>query len=615
MNPFRLTVFVALLGCASIPLMSDSILDAEIVSLESMGAFNEPASNWILGTAIYGDPRNETNLKVESGTGIIANVADKATGENLFTSWEHGDVELELEFLVPKGSNSGVYLQSRYEVQVFDSWGKAEVSFGDCGGIYQRYDEEKKRGWEGHAPSVNASRAPGLWQHLRIVFNAPRFDQSGTKVRNARFIEVVLNGVVLHRNVEVTGPTRAAAHADEVPMAPLMLQGDHGPVAFRNIEMKRYQSKEITLGSIACETREGESLTIGSYDSLDPIERLELEDIDLEALGASKNFAATFTGNIHLPTDGTYAFHVDAEGPVKLAIDGRNVLLPLSPGGRAVPTAFDAGTYSFRLDYTHGPWRKPKLNVFAEGPGVRFQRLAPTKTNEEASVEVSASRVIEPFDNRVRVQRGFIPHEPRKRLYAMAVGAPSGVHYAYDFDTASLIHAWNGRFLDTSEMWYGRGNNQLAKPAESPLSFPARPFVTHVQSTDYDWPKEPEDLWVSEGYTLDANGQPEFHARLADLKLSDKIVADSERRALHRTLTIEGQHSSWWTGVFLAEAETIESLEGGRNFIIGDREYYIDVLSDSALVPFVRTINGRDQLMIWVPKNANETNLKYTLVW
>jgi sugar phosphate isomerase/epimerase len=125
----------------------------------------------------------------------------------------------------------------RYEVQVFDSWQKQSPYPGiECGGIYQRWDDGRtQKGFEGHSPRVNVSRPPGQWQTFDVVFRAPRFDEAGRKIANARFQTVVHNGVVVHADLEVTGPTRAAAYADERPLGPLMLQGDHGPVAYRNI--------------------------------------------------------------------------------------------------------------------------------------------------------------------------------------------------------------------------------------------------------------------------------------------------------------------------------------------------------------------------------------------
>ena len=175
------------------------------------------------------------------GTGVAVN-GPKGRTRNLFSRLGHGDVEAHIEFMVPKGSNSGVYFQGRYEVQILDSWGVEHPKYGDCGGIYQRWKDGK--GFEGRPPRVNASRPPGQWQTFDCVFRAPRFNAQGQKIANAKFVKVVHNGTVVHENVEVTGPTRAAAFGDEKPTGPLMLQGDHGPVAYRNIRLRPLTSGE-----------------------------------------------------------------------------------------------------------------------------------------------------------------------------------------------------------------------------------------------------------------------------------------------------------------------------------------------------------------------------------
>lgn len=156
---------------------------------------------------------------------------------NLVTDQKFGDVELYLEFMLAKGSNSGVYLHGLYEVQIFDSWGDTEPpKSSDGGGIYHRWIDN--RGVGGSAPRVNASRRPGEWQSYCIWFRAPRFDASGKKTENAKFVRVLYNGTLVQENVEVNGPTRAAMEIPEAPVNPLMLQGDHGPVAFRNIYIR-----------------------------------------------------------------------------------------------------------------------------------------------------------------------------------------------------------------------------------------------------------------------------------------------------------------------------------------------------------------------------------------
>jgi len=137
-----------------------------------------------------------------------------------------GDVLVELEVMIPKGSNSGIYLMGEYEVQVLDSFGKQQVGPGDMGGIYNTA-----------APKVNACKVAGEWQKLSIDFRAPKFDASGTKMQNAKFVKVTLNDQVIHENVEVVGSTPAFLTGKEAATGPLMFQGDHGPVAFRNIKV------------------------------------------------------------------------------------------------------------------------------------------------------------------------------------------------------------------------------------------------------------------------------------------------------------------------------------------------------------------------------------------
>lgn len=201
---------------------------------KDLAGWKQPAGTWQAAAAVSLNPGNERTFTIQPGTGVLLNTPEKPT-VNILTEGEYGDCTLHVEFCVPQGSNSGIYLQGRYEVQVFDSFGKKEVAFSDCGGLYER--PEKGVGFQGKAPAVNASKAPGEWQSFDIEFRAPRFDSAGKKTENAKFIKVTLNGKVIHENVEVDGPTRSAHFDNEKPLGPLMLQGDHGPVAYRNLKI------------------------------------------------------------------------------------------------------------------------------------------------------------------------------------------------------------------------------------------------------------------------------------------------------------------------------------------------------------------------------------------
>jgi hypothetical protein len=201
-----------------------------------LSAWRGDTGQWQVVASVKPDPQNPKLLASEPGEGVLVNGPTGKTF-NLLTKLEHGDVEAHIEFLVPEGSNSGVYFQGRYEIQILDSWNVAQPQHSDCGGIYQRWAD--KKGYEGHPPRVNASLPPGQWQSFDVIFRAPRFDAQGKKTANAKFVRVIHNGKLVHENVEVTGPTRAAAYNDEQPTGPLMLQGDHGPVAYRNIWVKQ----------------------------------------------------------------------------------------------------------------------------------------------------------------------------------------------------------------------------------------------------------------------------------------------------------------------------------------------------------------------------------------
>ncbi|HYP08261.1 MAG TPA: DUF1080 domain-containing protein [Bryobacteraceae bacterium] len=167
------------------------------------------------------------------GGGTILNSRSGRT-VNLMTEEKFGDMELYLEFMIAKGSNSGVYLHGLYEVQIFDSWNSDHpMTTSDGGAIYHKWINEQGVG--GSAPSQNASRPPGQWQSYYILFQAPKFDAAGKKTANAKFLRVVHNGVIVQKDVEVDGPTRAAMNIPEAATNPVMLQGDHGPVAYKNI--------------------------------------------------------------------------------------------------------------------------------------------------------------------------------------------------------------------------------------------------------------------------------------------------------------------------------------------------------------------------------------------
>jgi len=235
---FGLVTVAAVAGaCAAKDTDPGSRLGYELTGSD-FSAWRANTGQWRIVGGAHLNPGDEKLLLGEPATGAIVNGPTGRT-VNLLSKQEFGDVRAHVEFMVSKDSNSGVYFMGRYELQIFDSWQKAPEYPGiECGGIYERWDEKRSpKGFEGRSPRVNASRRPGQWQTFDVVFRAPRFDKAGHKIANARFEKVVHNGILVHSDVVLTGPTRSSAYEDEKPTGPLMLQGDHGPVAYRNIRL------------------------------------------------------------------------------------------------------------------------------------------------------------------------------------------------------------------------------------------------------------------------------------------------------------------------------------------------------------------------------------------
>ncbi|THD69101.1 DUF1080 domain-containing protein [Robertkochia marina] len=154
---------------------------------------------------------------------------------NIRTKQEFGDIQLHIEWKNPESpradgqnrGNSGIFLQSLYEVQVLDSYDNPTYVNGQAGAVYKQ-----------HPPLVNASKPSGQWQVYDIIYHAPEWDGEGNKVSSAT-VTVLHNGVLIQDHVTIEGTTEYIGWPKNNPhgKAPLMLQdhNDNSGVSYRNI--------------------------------------------------------------------------------------------------------------------------------------------------------------------------------------------------------------------------------------------------------------------------------------------------------------------------------------------------------------------------------------------
>jgi hypothetical protein len=158
------------------------------------------------------------------------------TGD-LLSKEKFGDAQYHIEWAAPAEvdgtsqwrGNSGVLIQSRYEIQVLDCWNNPTYADGQAGSIYGQWP-----------PLVNPARKPGEWQTYDIFFEAPKFE--GDKLAKPAFVTVVFNGVLVHHHKEIIGRMahrQVGTYAPHAPEEPLMLQDHDTPVRYRNIWARR----------------------------------------------------------------------------------------------------------------------------------------------------------------------------------------------------------------------------------------------------------------------------------------------------------------------------------------------------------------------------------------
>lgn len=553
-------------------------------------------------------------LSTSPGTGILVSPPKPNNGPHLVSEFEHGDIELELEFMIPKGSNSGVYLQGRYEVQIFDSWGKTNSNSGDAGGIYQRWDAGKRQGFEGKAPRMNVSKAPGLWQHLKIVFEAPRFNSEGVKVKNAKFVQVFQNGVLIHENIEVTGPTTSAMFEDEKELGPIMIQGDHGPIAIRNVGYKLFGNPTPKIRDLKYAYYKGKFQSVEEFNGTDPKETGQLNKITWDLGHGVLDFAYEYSGNLEIPVSGEYTFSLATFGNSSLYVNGQNILEDQNESTRSQKIRLEKGTTPFKLIFykPNYPGRRPQLGFFIEGPGIKRSSLHDPNSYVEHVIQKPL--YVEVLDEPL-ILRGFLKHGDQVRTHTVSVGESSGANFVYDLQLGSPLGIWRGGFLDTSPMWRQRGESQLMLPNGALVELVAGPTIAELDSRNTPWPDTlNSDLHHIMGYFLNRDRRPTFKYAFDQIEVEDFFEAEMDGKILTRTISFRNvkQSSNFWARIIAAES--IEDFGDGV-YLINHGEYYVKLADGLPSNALLRNSPLGQELLIPLSKEDEKSTIKYSLIY
>lgn len=610
--------------------------------LEDLSAFREQAGNWRIVGGVTMNPSIDVHTaappttEVPSkkgkrsrkepaaakpqavthtpGTGILLNINDETRKDQLVSKMEHGDIVLKLELMLPKGSNSGIYLQGRYELQLFDSWGAKTAKYSDIGGIYRNWENEPGKIYLGKAPLSNAAKAPGLWQTLEISFKAPRFDSAGKKISNATFTHVTLNGVVIHENVEVPLPTGGPLENNEVPRGPLMIQGDHGPVAFRNVRYQMMEELEYKMSPVKYEIFHGNFKSVSDFAQSKPVLSGTQPELSTEVVDIENAYGVRYTGEITVPKDARYIFTALYTGGAKFVLNDKELFNFPTPDGWRRDTAsmvLKAGTYSWQLtNFKDASWMPPRLALYVQTAN-SYQEALHALNSYPPSDNPTSSIFITPGSS-PRLVRAFLDFQGdrAKRLtHTIAVGDPSGIHYVYDLNAGNMVCVWRGDFVDATPMWHDRGDGSF-RPMGAPLFlFRNQPLASLGNDTEAFPETADEARFRSKGYSIEENtNRPVFLFEYNGVTFEDRIFPESDSQILTHEITVkEGTGSD---GIYykLAEGTSIDEMPDG-SFAVNDKEYY--VRPSSGTKPFIRDVKGRKELV--TPFTGQ--SIKYSIIW
>lgn len=606
----RTLVLLFGIGC------SQQLMAQNSVPLTDLSAFKSPAANWRIAGGVDADLNKANTLITTDGTGILFTQASqgkntskvKTKGEDLYTTWEHGDLDLELDYMMAEMSNSGIYLQGRYEIQLHDLFGTAPTAASN-GGIYERWDDsrpEGRKGYDGHAPRQNASLAAGLWQHMKISFQAPRFDAGGKKISNAVILKVELNGVTIQENVVLSGPTRGAMENNEVAAGPLRLQGDHGAVAFRNITIQNFNAPKPELAGVNYSIFRGSYQQPPDFKVIKPIATGTAPQLTSNLAGLPDNeFLVRYTGTLAVKAAAKYDFNLHTSGGGGLLKVNDKVITSSRNWDAKGSMELQPGNYPVEILYSKTTdWARPALTLSVKAPTVREFVLSDTNVPADDPTDPILVNATENT-----VLRSFMDIKGGPRVvHAVSVGSPLEVHYTYDMDHALPVQVWRGEFLNTTPMWHDRGDGS-SRPMGMLRILDNKPAMSlaRLASPDAPWPADTAGTsYHPRGYFMDTENRPAFSFDIYGTGVQDFFSIPKSANALERKLRLKEPAEDLYLRIIVADS--IQEVTSYL-YMVNDKAFWVKI-EDKGVKPIIRKQNGKVEMIVPV-----KTDVSYSIMF
>ncbi|WP_395260020.1 family 16 glycoside hydrolase [Halalkalibaculum sp. DA3122] len=592
-----------------------------------MSAFDENSNGWQIVGEVTANPL-KNSFQTSDGEGIL--VGSAASSGDLRTKMKHGNISIEFDFLLSHKASAVIWLQGRYGIQLANVSNVKGSTFPLTSGSIIPVQSDKITGI-GNLANMNVAHAPGIWQHIKIVFEAPQFDNNGKKTKNARIVSVENNGALIQQNKYLPGVSKNAETGKEASEGPIIFQINKGDIAIRNVNYMVSSGPKIKMRNITYKIykekfldgdffyneREDEIISLPNLTSREPTNSGKLEWLGTGMLNDDKDdYAIVFQGELDVPISGEFKFKTVQNGVGAFQLNGKELFRwdAVNRKGKFYDNiTLKKGTYPFKLTYFN--FANPQVGIEVNGPGIIDQQLF--KERETNIVSNTSPIIIKPTHESPLIQRSFTLFEGQKLLSGINVGYSEGIHYTFNLASGSLVKVWRGEFGNATPMWEGRGLQQVLEPIGSVLSLTADQQVLLSNSEDLQSIKKEHDkgIYQLEGYRLNKKGEPIFQYTVNKISINDHISLGSKGRTLTRSLrfgktaeTVQNQ-TVWYR---IANASNIEQVTNNL-YSLSDQSYYIEI--DEGWAAKILETNNEKKLLVPIEISESPKTFTYSIIW